>query len=100
MCHIPGGMCLWTNIHQRNKIRTATGRTWEYLQRFYIGKTKYNVELRWEEHENTSKDSEPAKHLKENLCQKFSWKILFAAPENKQIRKILEASEIASKDQI
>ena len=37
------------------------------------------------------------KHLKENLSHKFSWKILFAAPENKRICKILEASEIALK---
>ena len=56
-----------------------------------------NIELRWEEHENTSKDSEPAKYLKENLSHKFSCKILFAAPENKQIRKILETSEITLK---
>ena len=43
------------------------------------------------------KDSEPAKHLKENLSHKFSRKILFTAPEKIQIDKILEASEIASK---
>ena len=59
--------------------------------------TRRNVELRWEEHENTSKDSKPATELKENLSHKFSWKILFAAPENKRIRKIYEASEIALK---
>ena len=63
----------------------------------YIGETRRNVELRWEEHENISKDFEPAKHLKENFSHKFSWKILFAAPENIRIRKILEASEIALK---
>ena len=63
----------------------------------YIGETRPNVKLRWEKHENNSKDSEPAKHLKENLSHKFSWKILFAAPENKRICKILEASEIALK---
>ena len=44
---------------------------------------------------NTFKDSEPAKHLKENLSHKFSWKMLFSAPENKRIRKILEDFEIA-----
>ena len=38
----------------------------------YIGETTPNVELRWEEHENTCKDSEPAKHFKENLSHKFS----------------------------
>ena len=63
----------------------------------YIGQMRHNVELRWEEHENTFKDSEPARHLKENLNYKFSWKILFAAPENKRIRKILEASKIELK---
>ena len=59
--------------------------------------TRPDVELQWEKDENTSKDSEPAKHLKENLSHKFSWRILCAAPENKRIRKILEASEIALK---
>ena len=63
----------------------------------YIGETTHNVEPRWEEHENTCKDSEPAKHLKENLSHKFSWEILLAAPENKGIRKILEVSEIPLK---
>ena len=63
----------------------------------YIGETGRNVELRWEEHENTSKDTEAAKHLKENSSHKFSCKILFSAPENKQIRKIFEASEITLK---
>ena len=63
----------------------------------YIGETRRNVELRWEEHDNTSKGSKPAKHLKENLSHKISSTILFAAPENKGIRKILEASEIALK---
>ena len=63
----------------------------------YIGETTHNVELRWEEHENTCKDSEPSKHLKENLSHKFSWEILLAAPENKRIRKILEVSEISLK---
>ena len=58
----------------------------------YIGETRGNVEL--EEYGNTSKDWKPAKHLKENLSYKFLWKIVFAAPENKRIRKILEASEI------
>ena len=62
-----------------------------------IGETGCNVELRWEEHRNISKDSEPAKHMKENWSHKVSWKILFTAPENKRYRKILEASEIALK---
>ena len=63
----------------------------------YIGETRRNVELLWEEHENTSKDIKAEKHLKENLSHMFSWKTLFSTPENKQIRKILEASEMMLK---
>ena len=35
--------------------------------------------------------------MEENLSNKFLWKILFAEPENKRIREIPEASEIALK---
>ena len=35
--------------------------------------------------------------MKEELGYKFSWKTLFAAPENKQIHKILKASVIVFK---
>ena len=63
----------------------------------YIGETRRNVELGWEEHENISKDCEPSKRLKDNLSHKFSWKILFTVPKIKRIRKILEASAIALK---
>ena len=59
----------------------------------YIGETGRKVELRWEEHENISKDSEPAKHL----SHKFSWKTLFTAAKNKRIRKILKDSKITLK---
>ena len=41
----------------------------------YIGETGRNVELRREQNENISKDCETAKHLKENLSQKFFWKM-------------------------
>ena len=57
----------------------------------------YNVELQWKEHDNISNDSNLAKHLKENLSHKFSWYILFAGPENKQIHKILKVCETVLK---
>ena len=38
----------------------------------YIGETVRNVEIRWQEHEDTHKDSEPAKHLKNNPTQSFT----------------------------
>ena len=56
----------------------------------HIGETRRNVELRWEEHEKTSKDSDLAQDLKENLSHKFSWKILFAAPETNKFVRFLK----------
>ena len=37
-----------------------------YCQESYIGETVRNIEIRWQEYEDTQKDSEPAKHLKNN----------------------------------
>ena len=61
----------------------------------YIGETKRNVEIRWEEHSNTNKISEPSRHLKSNLTHAFTWKVLMDAPINDRVRKNLEASFIA-----
>ena len=63
----------------------------------YISKTGQNIELRWEEHENTSKDFKPGKYLKKNLRHNCFWKILSGKSENKRIYNIPEASEIAWK---
>ena len=37
----------------------------------YIGETIRNVDIRWNEHEDIPKESEPAKHLGKNLNHKF-----------------------------
>lgn len=34
------------------------------FEQLYIGKTRLNVEIRWEENEDTQKDAEPAKYLR------------------------------------
>ena len=61
----------------------------------YIGEMKQNVEIRWEEHSDIKKISEPSRHLKSNPAQAFTWKVLLVAAFNDHIRKILEASFIA-----
>ena len=33
----------------------------------YIGETKSNAEIRWNEHKNPTKSSEPSKHLRSNI---------------------------------
>ena len=63
----------------------------------YISETKRNVKTWWNKHENSNKDSEPAKHLRDFPDQEFDWKILLTAPTNAKLGKILESSMIALK---
>ena len=44
-----------------------------------IGETVRNIEKNWQEHEDAQKDSEPAKHLKNNPTHSFTWKVLLAS---------------------
>ena len=60
----------------------------------YIGETKRNVEIRWQEHSDINKISEPPRHLKSNPMHAFTWKVLMTAPLNDGARKNLEASFI------
>ena len=63
----------------------------------YRGETKGNVITRWNEHKNPNKDSEPAKHLLQQLDHVFQWNVLISAPENYRKKKpgyILYSSEI------
>ena len=50
-----------------------------------------NVVLRWAEHEDPNKQSEPAKHLKYFPDHQCEWKVLTSAPEYMRKRKMLEA---------
>ena len=61
----------------------------------YIGETIRNVQIRWKEHEDPRKDSEPAKHLYEFPNHKFTWKVLLPASKNYRQRRNLEAILIA-----
>ena len=65
------------------------------VDKYNIGETKRNVEIRWDEHEDTKGKSEPAKHLQQNPTHSFSWSILLSAPQNTRIRRNLEASVVA-----
>ena len=63
----------------------------------YEGETVRTVEIRWQEHEDTQKDSEPAKHQKNNPTHSFTWKVLLSASSIRRIRQNMEASMIALK---
>ena len=59
----------------------------------YIGETKHNSEVRWNEH--PTKSSGPSKHLRSNINHYFIWVVIPNAPKNARTRKNLEASYIA-----
>ena len=60
----------------------------------YISETKH-AEVRWNEHNNSTKSSESSKHLQCNINHCFTWAVISNAPKNSKTRKNLEASYIA-----
>lgn len=50
-----------------------------------------NAEVRWNEHNNVTKSSEPLKHLQNNIDHCFTQIIILNASRNAKIRKQLEA---------
>ena len=46
----------------------------------YVGETVRNAESRWKKHNDTKKESEPAKHLRDNPSHSFTWKLICTAP--------------------
>ena len=57
----------------------------------YIGETKRIANIRFDEHNNPEKNSEPSKHLRKNTTHSFIWKVITSAPRFLIKRKILEA---------
>ena len=55
----------------------------------YIGETKQNVEIRWVEHSDINKISEPSRYLKANSMHAFTWEYLITAPFSNQVRRNL-----------
>ena len=48
----------------------------------YIGETKRKAEIRWNEHNNPTKSSEPFKHLRSNISHYFTRAVISNAPKN------------------
>ena len=61
----------------------------------YVGETKRNVSVRYDEHNKPSNKSKPAAHLEQNNDHYFTWRILCNAPSNTRTRKNIEAFFIA-----
>ena len=60
----------------------------------YIGETKRNAEIIWNEHNNPTKSSEPLKHFRSNINHYFTQTVISNSPKNAKTRNILEASYI------
>ena len=75
------------SLHQACKIYKGVCSCGE----IYIGKTIRNIEVRWDEHNNPMKKSNPSKYIKDNLDHVFNWLVLANAPKNMLQRKALEA---------
>ena len=56
-----------------------------------IGETGRNITIRWDEHSDKDKNSEPAKHIKQFSEQRFNRKIPRRVPNKVRQRKIHEA---------
>ena len=61
----------------------------------YIVESKRKAEVRWNEHNNPTKSSEPPKHLRSNINHYFTWAVISDAPKKAKTRKNLEVSYIA-----
>ena len=61
----------------------------------YIGETKRNVDIWWQEHSDVNRITDPSRNLKSNPTHTFTWKVLMAAPINDRVRKNVEAPFIA-----
>ena len=57
----------------------------------YIGETKFITTHRWEQHNDPSHDSTPARYLRDHPEDRFNWQVLSMAPKNTNKRKIHEA---------
>ena len=61
----------------------------------YVGETKRNVSIRYDEHDKPSNKSKPSAHLEQNEDHYFTWKILCNTPSNARIHKNIEEFFIA-----
>ena len=61
----------------------------------YFGENKHNAEVRWNEHNNSTKSSGPSKHLWSNINHYFTLAVISNSPKNTKTSKNLGVSYIA-----
>ena len=59
----------------------------------YISENKHNTEVRWNEHNNPTKSSEPSEHLLHNIDHCFRWTNISTDSKNAEARKNLDNFE-------
>ena len=56
-------------------------RVFARVEKIYVGEIIRNCKIKWDEHNDVNKNSEPAKHLARNIEHEFSWYVLRRASE-------------------
>ena len=94
-CKTKNIRCLFP-LEDKNDYKSCVIYKWDFSWGSrYIGETKRNAEVRWNEHNNPTKSSEPSKHLRSNINHYFTWAVISNASKNPQTRKNLEGLYIA-----
>ena len=55
-----------------------------------MGKTVRNVEVRWHEHSNPTKITNPSKDIRDNVDHTLHWSVLMRAPTNTFQQQVLQ----------
>ena len=61
------------------------------MAKYYIGETVQNATIRWDQHSDIGRNSEPVKHLNLFPEHRFNWKIVRRVPNKVRQRKVYEA---------
>ena len=56
-------------------------RVFARAEKNYVGEIIRYFKIKWDEHNDVNKNSEPAKHLARNIEHEFSWYVLRRASE-------------------
>ena len=56
-------------------------RVFARAEKNYVGEIIRNCKIKWDEHNDVNKNSEPAKRLARNIEHEFSWYVLRRASE-------------------
>ena len=85
---------IWSLFYLKDKTSHVSSVVYEWkcnCGKNYIGETGRNVTIRWDQHSDIGKNSEPTKYLNQFSEHRFNWTFLRKVPNKVRQRKIQEA---------